>query len=82
VGPGQAPFYVCLYPVGTGSSTRDWFCQDAPLWARLFGWPPRQASQVAAELVALLPELDEYFFHGKMGPQCTGIPNHPFENAT
>ena len=81
VGPGQAPVYVCLYPRGSGSSTRHWFCQDASFWARLFGWPPRQCSRVTAELVALLPEVDEYFSSGRMGPHCFGMRNGSFQNS-
>ncbi|WP_341891381.1 hypothetical protein [Variovorax sp. YR752] len=81
IGPGQAPRYVCLYPRGTGSSTRHWFCQDAPLWARLFGGPPRPAGQVTAELTALLPEVDDYLLHGRLGPHCFDRPNPPFEDV-
>jgi hypothetical protein len=81
MGPGQAPLYVCLYPRGTGSSTRDWFCQDAPFWIRVFGWPARAPSEVIAELLALLPEIDEYLLAGKMGPHCFATPNAPFVNV-
>jgi hypothetical protein len=82
VGPGQAPVYVCLYPNGTGSSTRHWFCQDAPFWARLFGSPPRPPTEVAAQLVALLPEVDGYLLNSIMGPHCFETPNPPFKNAS
>lgn len=81
IGPGQAPCYVCLYPTGTGSSTRHWFCQDAPLWLRIFGRPPRPASLITAELAALLPEVDEYLLNGRLGPHCFEHQNPPFANA-
>jgi hypothetical protein len=81
MGPGQAPCYVCLYPRGNGSSTRHWFCQDAPLWARLLGRPARPASQVTAQLASLLPEVDEYLLNGRLGPHCFEHPNPPFANA-
>jgi hypothetical protein len=81
VGPGQAPVYVCLFPRGTGSSTRHWFCQDPPFWGRLFGKPPRQPSQVTAELVALLPEVDDYLLNKIRGPHCFEMPNPPFKNV-
>jgi hypothetical protein len=82
MGPGQAPLYVRLYPRGTGSSTRDWFCQDPPFWARMFGWPARAPSDVTAEVLALLPEIDGYLLGGKMGPHCFAMPNAPFVNVT
>lgn len=78
VGPGQAPRYVSLCPRGSGSSTRHWFCQDAALWARLLGRSPRTAAEVVAELAALLPEVDAYFDHGRLGPHCVDHPNPPF----
>lgn len=70
VGPGQAPLHVSLHPRGTGSSTRHWFCQDAPFWLRLLGRGPRPAAQVCAELIALLPEVDTFFEHGRLGAHC------------
>jgi hypothetical protein len=82
VGPGQAPRYASLYPTGNGSSLRHWFCQDAPLWARLLGKGPRRASRVVDELSALFPEAEEYLRSGKLGPHCQESVNPAFRNAT
>jgi hypothetical protein len=81
MGPGQAPSYVCLYPKGNGTSTRHWFCQDARPLLHFLGFQPRPASQVSTELVALLPEVDEYFLSGKAGLHCFEHANLPFQNA-
>ena len=81
IGPGQAPCYVCLYHTGNGSSTRHWFCQDAPLWARLLGRTAWPASQVTGQLAALLPEVDDYLVGGSLGPHCFARANPPFANV-
>jgi hypothetical protein len=52
-----------------GSGTRSWFRQDSTLWQRLMGARAlRQPSEVADELLALFPEVEQYWASGTVGP--------------
>lgn len=71
VGPGQAPSYVILYPTGKGGSTRNWFCQDKPLWLTILTLRRLKApEQVCDELLQFFPEVESYFATGETGPHC------------
>lgn len=60
---------------GGGAGTSSWFCQDRPFFRRVV---LRQADQPAANVVdlllALFPEVDEWFKHGRLGPHMKLIP--------
>ena len=44
-----------------GSSTRDWFRADRPLWQRLLGNTSTREREAVSEVVALLDELDRFW---------------------
>jgi hypothetical protein len=51
-----------------GSSTRAWFRQDSSWLQRLVGRPAlREPSHVADELLALFPEIEQYWASGHVG---------------
>jgi hypothetical protein len=57
-----------LQPRG-GSGTRSWFRQDSTLVDRLIGRPAlRNPSEVVDELLALFPEIEQYWAAAKIGP--------------
>jgi hypothetical protein len=52
-----------------GSGTRSWFRQDSTLLQRLMGARAvRHPSEVADELLALFPEVEQYWASGTVGP--------------
>jgi hypothetical protein len=80
-GPGQAPRYVVIHPAGNGASTRDWFCQDRSLLARMLFMRLRPASSVTQQVLVLWPELEGYLRNGTVGPHCIEKVNRPFESV-
>ncbi len=54
---------------GRGSHTTSWFSQDRPFFQRVLLWrKKRPAAEVVDSLIALFPELEEWFRHGTEGP--------------
>lgn len=52
-----------------GFSTRSWFRQDSTWLQRIVGRPPlRPPSEVADELLAMFPEIEQYWASGDVGP--------------
>ena len=67
VAVGWLPDYGRLLPK-RGATTASWFRRDYPPLRRLLGAPPlKPAEQVAAEALALLPEVLEYWQTGVPG---------------
>jgi len=82
VDPGSAPVYICLYPVGNGSSTRHWFRQDRTLWqAILKGARLRDADEVISDVQRLSSQIEAYFNSVQVGQNCRQITNSWSANA-
>lgn len=60
---------------GSGTGTSSWFRQDSTLFERLLLRPAlRPPSEVVDELLALFPELEEYFSEGQVGRHMVIFP--------
>jgi hypothetical protein len=72
-GAGQLPRYIRV-------NTR--FSQVVPLWKRPFLLRClRSADDVASEVIAALPEIEDYLYNGRVGPHCGEIVNPNSRNA-
>ena len=82
VDPGSAPAYLCLYPLGNGSSTRHWFRMDRTLWQSILkGTRLRDANEVITDVQRLSSQVDDFFSTGQVGPNCRQIVNPWAANA-
>jgi hypothetical protein len=70
---GQLPRYVRV---------NNRFSQVVPLWKRPFLLRRlRSADDVASEVIAALPEVEDYLYNGRVGPHCVEIVNPNSRNA-
>ncbi len=73
--PSWAPVNGRLQPRTGGTAA--WFRQDRSVIARLLGRPPLPASEVVAQLLDLLPEVEAFWERGDVGPHLTMYPRFP-----
>ncbi|MGE0269380.1 MAG: DUF4304 domain-containing protein [Candidatus Omnitrophota bacterium] len=74
VSAGWTPVRGRLQP-GRGSTTSNWFCQDRPLWRRLFGKNLRSPAEVVSLLIKLFEELETFWKTGAVGPHLRIYPS-------
>jgi hypothetical protein len=76
--PHSTPIWGRLLP-GSGRTTAGWFRQDRPMLERIVTWSARRPpAEVVATLLALFPEVEEFWQSGQAGRHSRILPSRRY----